>query len=245
MNIIGFSTGALAYGDFRRGLEMQSGRGLGAVELSALRDTELVPLIEAIGELDLSAFEYVSFHAPSRVSTLSESQIVEILSRRVPESWPIVLHPDVIEDPATWRILGSRICLENMDQRKPIGRTAAELAHVYESLPEARLCLDLGHARQVDPTMSICYHLIETFRDKIVQIHVSEVNDESRHVGMNAATIAGIRRISRHLPDCPWIIESVLGRPGHVAAEVIDREIDRVKRCLHAPLCLPMMSLVD
>ncbi|MDX1947956.1 MAG: hypothetical protein SFU86_21335 [Pirellulaceae bacterium] len=239
MDVIGFSTGALAYGDFRRGLALQSSYSLKAIELSALRDVELTPLLASIGALDLANLEYISLHAPSRISVLSERDIAAILLQNAPSNWPIVLHPDVISDFHAWRPFRDRLCIENMDQRKPIGRTASELKPFFIQLPEAMFCLDLGHARQVDPTMSVCYDLIETFGDRIRQVHVSEVNHMSRHVALNAATIASIRRISRHLPSCPWIIESVIP-PSEIA-----NEIRRVKSCLHAPLCSPMMSLVD
>jgi len=240
MERIGFSTGALAYGDFRRGIELQAGHGLNAIELSALRDTELVPLVDAIGDLDLSAFEYVSFHAPSRIATLTEQQVAGILRERVPESWPIVVHPDMIKDFAAWSELGSRLCIENMDQRKPIGRTADELRGYFEKLPEAGLCLDVAHARQVDPTMSVAFQLIDRYRERLAQIHVSDVNDDSRHVTINAASISAYRRIARYLPECPWIIESV------IPASEIDRETQKVRQSLSpAPICAPKMSLVD
>ena len=66
MKPIGFSTGALAKGDFATGLEVQRYVArIDAVELSALRDYELPNLVDAIPNLDLHGFEYVSFHAPS------------------------------------------------------------------------------------------------------------------------------------------------------------------------------------
>ena len=46
MRPIGFSTGALAYADFRRGLEMVKHGGLRTIELSALRQNELIPLLK-------------------------------------------------------------------------------------------------------------------------------------------------------------------------------------------------------
>ncbi|MGI0084760.1 MAG: hypothetical protein ACREBQ_06730, partial [Nitrososphaerales archaeon] len=66
MRPIGFSTGALAYGDFRRALDILQGKRIAAIELSALRETELAPLIGALDSLDLSAFTYISVHAPSK-----------------------------------------------------------------------------------------------------------------------------------------------------------------------------------
>jgi len=65
MRRIGFSTGALARGDFRSGIALQESRA-DAIELSALREAELDPLIGAIPDLPLKRFTFVSFHAPSR-----------------------------------------------------------------------------------------------------------------------------------------------------------------------------------
>ena len=49
MRLIGFSTGALARNDFRRALQMLAERRVRAVELSALRQDELMPLVEQFG----------------------------------------------------------------------------------------------------------------------------------------------------------------------------------------------------
>ncbi len=65
MRPIGFSTGALAYADFRRGLAMTRTAACPAVELSALRQPELFPLLESLESLDLAGFDYISIHAPS------------------------------------------------------------------------------------------------------------------------------------------------------------------------------------
>src|SRR5689334_4046717 len=54
MKPIGFSTGALAKGDFATGLSVQRDvPRIDAVELSALRDHELPLLVDAIPSLDL------------------------------------------------------------------------------------------------------------------------------------------------------------------------------------------------
>jgi hypothetical protein len=55
---LGFSTGALACGDFRRALAMLGRmRSVCVVELSALREAELEPLAEAVdNDLDLDQF---------------------------------------------------------------------------------------------------------------------------------------------------------------------------------------------
>jgi hypothetical protein len=64
MRPIGLSTGALAYEDFRRGLAITRTAGCAAVELSALRQPELLPLLDSLASLALAGFEYISIHTP-------------------------------------------------------------------------------------------------------------------------------------------------------------------------------------
>jgi hypothetical protein len=138
MKPIGFSTGALAKGDFAVGLAVQRGvPRIDAVELSALRDHELPSLVDAIPNLDLDAFEYVSFHAPSKLQSLDERTIFKLLLA-LPDSCPIIVHPELLQTPALWQQLGERLCLENMDNRKTTGRTIAELLALFETFPEAK-----------------------------------------------------------------------------------------------------------
>ena len=72
MRPIGFSTGALAKGDFNRGIEILRRCHTKIVELSALRQHELLPLMSAIDHLDLTSFSYISIHAPSRIAPGTE-----------------------------------------------------------------------------------------------------------------------------------------------------------------------------
>src|SRR5258707_14023602 len=120
--LIGYSTGALAKGDFALGLEMLRQHSIPVVELSALRDTELLPLLESIKTFDLSFASYVSFHAPSRFEVHTEREVAQLLQALLPRRWPIILHPDVIVDFAYWAGFGEWLCIENMDKRKHVGR---------------------------------------------------------------------------------------------------------------------------
>jgi len=87
MRKIGFSTGALAKGEVRTGIDLQRPYHVEAVELSALRDRELMPLIDAIETLDLRGFTHISLHAPSSLRTMTEQDLVLILGQ-VPQSGP-------------------------------------------------------------------------------------------------------------------------------------------------------------
>lgn len=219
MRPLGFSTGALAKGNFRTGLNIQQGLGLSAIELSALRGDELLPLMEALPELALQGFSYVSLHAPSRLGGLSELQLIAIL-KEVPISWPIIVHPDLIQSPSHWRFLGPRLCLENMDQRKPVGRTVPEMERVFEQLPDASFCFDIGHARQVDPTMGVAIGMLRRFAGRLRQIHMSEVDPQGKHIPISFAALCAFQRVARLIPeDCPVILESMV-EPGEAQNEI-------------------------
>ena len=122
------------------------------VELSVLRVEELMPLVSALPLLRLEGFSFVSVHAPSRFVRDEEPWVVEQLCLLTTRGYPVVVHPDVILEPERWSTLGSSLVIENMDKRKPVGRTVQELREIFRRLPAARFCFDIGHARQVDPS---------------------------------------------------------------------------------------------
>src|SRR5438128_4699663 len=101
MRRVGFSTGAISRGDFRRALGVLVRHELDVVELSALRVNELEPLVAALPTLDLSSFSFVGVHAPSRFGESDECVIVASLSK-IPAPIPIVVHPDVLFNPDLW-----------------------------------------------------------------------------------------------------------------------------------------------
>jgi hypothetical protein len=209
MRHIGFSTGALALGDFDAALNMLRDFKVDSVELSALRAREVQTLLSALPRLDLSRYTYVSFHAPSSFHPGEERLLAEYLFSRVPKSWPIVLHPDAVYNFSYWKPFGSRIAIENMDRRKRIGRTVRELADIFEQLPDAKLCFDIGHARQCDASMTEAYLILKAFGPKIAQVHVSEVNSASQHERISFAAKLAFQEIAPMLPtQAPLILES-------------------------------------
>lgn len=209
MRCVGFSTGALARGDFHRALQMLADKDVCAVELSALRQEELAPLVKQLDNLELSRFKYISFHAPSSVEPAFESKVLNLLEKVAAREWPIVVHPDAMHTPPEWGRLGEFLCLENMDKRKPVGQTARDLTRLFEVFPNASLCFDIGHARQVDPTMSEASGILRTFRSKIVQLHVSEVNTQSKHDALSLESALAFQKVAHLIPPgVPVILES-------------------------------------
>ncbi|MGA8214119.1 MAG: hypothetical protein WB799_11025 [Candidatus Sulfotelmatobacter sp.] len=237
MKCIGFSTGALARGDFRQALQMLSDKNVNAVELSALRQDELAPLVQQLGQLDLSRFQYISFHAPSAMEQSYEPNALELLQQVAARNWPIIVHPDAMHTTAAWACLGDCLCIENMDKRKPIGQTATDLAKFFEVLPQASLCFDIGHARQVDPTMSEAWAILQRFANRTKQLHVSEVNTESKHDPLSLESILGFQKVSHLLPvDVPIILES------RVEESEINEEIETALEALNPATHLAFAS---
>jgi hypothetical protein len=217
---IGFSTGALARGDVPRALEMLRNKSVQIIEISALRQNELQPIVDMLDVLDLGQFEYKSFHAPSSMEADFEPIALKLLARVVSRGWPIIVHPDAMHNIGKWSHFSDLLYIENMDKRKPIGQTADDLASIFEDLPNAGLCLDLGHARQVDPTMSEAAEILSRFQDRLKQLHVSEVNSQSQHDPLTLEAVLAFQRVSRLIPpDVPIILESRVGEPE------IEREI--------------------
>jgi len=226
---MGFSTGALAYADFHRGIKMSRRLAVQAIELSALRQNELIPLLDALNGLDLAGFEYIAIHAPSQFDPRWEATLWDRLRDELWRGWPIVLHPDALCDFGLWRELGSAVCIENMDKRKPIGRSARELATIFEHLPDATFCFDIGHARQFDPTMTEAYLILRDFGSRLRQVHVSEVNTRSKHDLLSFASIIAFQEVAHLIPpDVPLILEFP------VAEDEMEFEIARVRQALPA-----------
>lgn len=221
MCAIGFSTGALAYEDFTRALKLLEPTRANAVELSALRSVELPGLLEALpsmyGRLR-NRYAYISFHAPTNFT--DELGMVEQLMQVARQGLNIIVHPDCIQDRSLWRQLGSQLCLENMDSRKPTGRTATELATFFADLPQAKLCFDIAHARQVDPTMTEAACILAEFGDRLAQVHMSEVNSRGKHFAMSFGAKHAYEPFADAMSKVPIILESV------IEAGSIEKEID-------------------
>lgn len=221
---IGFSTGSIALGDFNKAIRILLDTKANVIELSALREWELDDLISSLDNLPLNQFNYVSFHAPSKLHKYSEEDLVNKLLGVARRRLPIIVHPDLITDFQLWLSLGSNLCIENMDKRKPIGRTAKDLQFIFEKLPEASFCFDLAHAQQVDPTMTEALLMAKEFRHKLRQLHISYVNSKSAHEPLNLEALLAFMKVVPYLPaNIPIILESV------VSAKYINTEIDQAK----------------
>jgi hypothetical protein len=229
MHRIGFSTGALARGDFRAALRELRRHRIEVVELSALRAEELLPLTAAIPQLDLADFSFVSIHAPSRFPVADEQGVVERLRDLAGQGFAVVVHPDVISTFGLWARLGEHLLIENMDKRKPVGRTVRELEVFFENLPAARFCFDIGHVRQIDPSMSEATLLLEAFGSRLAEIHISEVNTASRHDPISMNAVRAFQGVLAEVPEeVPVIIESLIDQ----GQSSLEAEMERAAKAM-------------
>jgi hypothetical protein len=191
---------------------------------------ELRPLLTALPKLDLARFKFVSVHAPSLFKRDDELAVVRELIEHTQEL-PVVVHPDVIFNPPIWAPLGSRLLIENMDKRKPVGRTVLELKQIFRELPEARFCFDLGHARQVDPSMTEAVLMLLEFGGRLAEVHVSEVNTSSRHDPISTSAVRAFKSVANYIPESiPVVIESLIDE----GQSQIQTEVESAKESLSA-----------
>ncbi|MCA9046588.1 MAG: hypothetical protein KDA69_19830 [Planctomycetaceae bacterium] len=189
---------------------------LNAIELSALREDEVAELVNGIDSLDLDSYDYISVHAPSRLAKTTEDELARTLAPVFQRRWNVVIHPDVIKTPTVWRPYGELVCIENMDKRKPCGRTASELDVCFRDLPNASLCFDVAHARQIDPTMLEAKEILVRHGHRLRQVHLSSLASSSRHEPLGFGMKLAYDRIS-HLIDksIPVILETPVD-PAHI-----------------------------
>jgi sugar phosphate isomerase/epimerase len=245
MRPIGFSTGAVAYADFRSALEILAQTNTDAIELSALRADELHPLVDAIGALPLARYRHVSVHLPSHFAPDLENEFCDLIAG-LPEEWPLVIHPDVIRNFEQWRALGSRVCVENMDKRKPIGQTRNDLLRIFEVLPEASFCFDIGHAHQIDPTMCEAIMILREFRGRLREFHISEVNSESKHDLISLEAQRSFEIVARLIPDeIPAIIESRVAASGEFLGDEVRCRIEHEALLVRKLLRVPVQIAAD
>ena len=106
---------------------------------------------------------------------------------------------------------------------------------MFDLLPAARFCFDIGHARQVDPTMTEASLLLQTFGDRLTEVHISEVNTASRHDPISSNAVIAFQKVARYIPEeIPIILEPLID----AGQSDIDAEIQRARDALSTLSCV-------
>jgi hypothetical protein len=206
---IGISTGVFAgsRGDWPALVDEACTVSTFAVELSALSGEELPGLIAYLQAKPRLSFRYVSVHAPVKRQELDEEAIVQRLADLPLWVRSIVAHPDALGEPDRYRALGTRLVLENMDDRKATGRVADEMEPFFEALPDAGFCFDIAHAQSIDPSMETAHVLLDRFRSRLRQVHLSSLS-AGHHVAVEADDESIFSDVLDRCRDVPWILEA-------------------------------------
>jgi hypothetical protein len=179
-----------------------------AAELSALSEPELPALIDFLSSDDALPFLFVSIHGPTKKRELPEAELVTMLADLQTKADVVVLHPDTIDDVARYRELGTFLAIENMDSRKDTGQTVEQLEPIMAELPEARLCFDVAHAKDIDPSMEEGIRILDRWRDRLSHVHVSSLDSSCHHVPLTPEDERLFEPLLDRCRDVPWILEA-------------------------------------
>jgi len=207
---MGISTGvfASARGDWPRLVANACRISTFAVELSALSGDELPGLTAYLGAKPRMPFRYVAVHAPAKNRVPDEAATIGMLAGLPLWVRSVVAHPDTLSDVGRYRALGTRLVLENMDDRKFTGRVADEMEKFFQDLPHAGFCLDVAHVRAVDPTMDAAHELLDRFRARLRHVHLSSL-DDGHHVPLTEDDEGLFAEVLNRCRDVLWILEAL------------------------------------
>jgi len=141
---------------------------------------------------------------------MPEQELVEMLAGLRQRVDAIVVHPDVMDEPERFRLLGSTLAIENMDGRKAIGQSASDLAEYFSVLPDASLCFDVPHAASVDPTLEIATDLLDVYGSRLRHVHLSSLDGNCHHQPLTPADQERFLPLLDRCRDVPWILEAAL-----------------------------------
>ncbi len=180
------------------------------IEIHLLNTQHIDYLIE--NPLNLDHFKYKSIHTP--VLTYEDNQFFENLLQKLRklvntyEIFNIVIHPDQVKN---WNIFNKfddlPISLENMDFFKKSGQTIKELMPIMNS-HDFNLTLDLQHCYMIDNSMQLAKDFHKTFKDRIVEYHISGYHEKYIHYPLFKTKQNEILE-AIEIKDIPIIIESV------------------------------------
>ena len=201
----GFSTGQLSMPDFKARIKLLTALGATAIEFTpSYQELHLLP---DILKSTSKEFVHVSVHSPTPEN--KEQELIDLLHPISRQGVDVIVHPDDMKDLSLWCSIGSRLCLENMDNQKTMGQTQNDLSPMFDLLPEAGFCLDLGHAYQIDRSMDLTLSLIKAFAPRLRQLHISQVTPTGPHTNIGPDAQKAYQTIARRLPKhLSVIIES-------------------------------------
>ncbi|MFH0892139.1 MAG: hypothetical protein V1867_05155 [Candidatus Falkowbacteria bacterium] len=202
--------------------------GCRAVEINCVGGKAEAERLDDIGLSDVRAFDHVSIHAPCRNTRFADDQATRDLLCRIEKACArlqvdlVVFHPDLIDDWNVFSEFDIPAAIENLDNRKKSYRGVSDLKNAFDKL-DCRFVLDINHCFANDPTLKLASEMIEAFRDRLAEIHVSGY--QGYHELLYRTKQTKILDAIYNL-DAPMIIESACPDPERDAR----KELNYIKK---------------
>ena len=178
--------------------------------------------------LDLYSMDKVSIRLPKYFNDIEEIYICRWLYLHAFPRPLILVRPRNITEPAMcmWeKEFGQSLCFEDDWTRENLKEKAEQLEKLYEKLPQAGFCLDLGKIRQEDPTMGLARLLLRRFGSRLKQVRLSEIDSKGKHCKMSVLTQLACQTIADMIPeDVRVIIDSEVSK-SEMVKEMITAQI--------------------
>jgi len=193
-----------------------------AVELHC-RDVESLDFLLQNDIDSLNSFEFISVHAldlayDDNNDSHGVLQKIEQICIKY-NTKNVVFHTDKVQN---WDVIAQYtkipISIENMDDRKPFGRTLEDVNSILEKY-DFGLTLDLQHCFVNDATMKLAQDFQKKFKNRIVEYHISGFKEVVLHYPLYK-TKQDIIIDSLMYKDVPIIIESVFDAFGEEKDEL-------------------------
>lgn len=189
------------------------------LEVSCMRINEvsqlakIVPLVER--------FHRKTIHLPTDIRYADDEATRSLLTNICSFYGTIgaelaVVHPDLIDDVRVFDDFPVAWAIENMDHRKTCFRNAEDLQAFFTENDSWKMVLDVNHCFVNDPTMRLAEDLINRFRPRMREIHLSGF--VSLHEPLFETRQENILQACESL-DLPIVIESTFDHPGQVQKE--------------------------
>ncbi|MFH1511488.1 MAG: TIM barrel protein [Candidatus Woesearchaeota archaeon] len=177
----------------------------------------------------LRKLDYVSIHAPFRLIQDSETskQVIEQLDMiatlyHLTKACNVIIHPSDLPEKEILASYDMNFSTENMPRKKRYCMyNTARLCSVFSRYPDIGLCLDVSHAYLWSEVETA--QLVDHFKDRITQVHVSGTYRNKDHQGLGMVTERFWKSIEPlRLLNAPFIYESDLNQknPGFFQEEI-------------------------
>jgi hypothetical protein len=211
--------------------------GIDSVEIFIHRDFFGIPdLFARASRFDISGFKKVSIHAPAIAygADPNTTSIIKNLSTMYETlgAEDIIVHPIGVTN---WEVFGDlkeHLLIENMDSVKDEGQDVEDMER-YLSESEAGMVLDIQHTYSIDRSMALTDRLIERFRDKIKEVHISAWENPNIHIPLYDFSDRDlIGEQLRKLPGVNVIMEGITSAAFDTSdpVEMLKKETDFIRQ---------------